>query len=141
MIEKRKLLGKIKFMVNLETVGFTSDTQKPIPGVPIYIDEGDFLAVLGNKPTSHWVDQFTSLQSEELPQLRKIPMLVPGTGKNIPDSRNADHSLLWDMHIPSMFLTNTAYYRNPNYHSESDTVVDHNFMAAITAHLIEFLQI
>ncbi len=140
MIEKQKLLGKIKFMINLETVGYTSDTQKPISGVPIFIDEGDFIAVLGNKPTQHWVDQFTSLQSDDLPDLRKIPMVVPGTGKEIPDSRNADHSVLWDMYIPTMFLTNTAYYRNPNYHSEKDTEVDYSFMAAITAHLIVFLQ-
>ena len=39
----------------------------------------------------------------------------------------SDHMNYWKFGYPAIMLTDTAFYRNPNYHSESDTIDTLNF--------------
>jgi len=39
----------------------------------------------------------------------------------------SDHMNYWKFGYPAIMITDTAFYRNPNYHSESDTIETLNF--------------
>lgn len=40
----------------------------------------------------------------------------------IPDVKNSDHLAFWERGYPALLVTDTAYFRNPNYHTPNDTV-------------------
>ena len=51
----------------------------------------------------------------------------------MPDSRRSDHASFWDVGVPAVMLTDTANFRNPNYHRRGDTIdtLDGVFLAAV----------
>lgn len=49
-----------------------------------------------------------------------VPLVVPGNGEALPDTRRSDHAALWDQGFPAVMLTDTANFRNPHYHQPSD---------------------
>jgi hypothetical protein len=48
----------------------------------------------------------------------------------------------WDEGYPAIMLTDTALFRNPNYHKHTDTVdtLDFAAMASITENLVSAIQ-
>jgi len=51
----------------------------------------------------------------------------------LPDTRLSDHASFWDVGIPALMVTDTAYFRNPNYHNPGDRpeTLDYRFMAEL----------
>jgi len=51
----------------------------------------------------------------------------------LPDIRRSDHASFWDAGIPALMVTDTSFYRNPNYHLVSDQprTLDYDRMAAV----------
>jgi Zn-dependent M28 family amino/carboxypeptidase len=115
--ECRELAGAII----LECVGFArseAGTQQVPPGIPITVPtQGDFLAIVGNEASRSLV-----LQLEQEAQLKTLSLLVPGRGEAMPHTRRSDHASFWDAGYPAVVLTDTANFRNPHYHRETDTV-------------------
>jgi len=115
--ERRELAGAII----LECVGFArsdAGTQQVPPGIPIAVPtQGDFLAIVGNEASRSLV-----LQLEQEAQLKTLSLLVPGRGEAMPHTRRSDHASFWDAGYPAVVLTDTANFRNPHYHRETDTV-------------------
>jgi hypothetical protein len=92
---------------------------------------GDFLVVIGNRNSEFLVQDFTkSVEQSTLP-LPILPMIVPGNGEDLPDSRRSDHSVFWDAGYPAILLTDTGNYRNPHYHAESDMIDTLNLAFAV----------
>jgi hypothetical protein len=83
---------------------------------------GDFLAVVGNDASQGIVTAITSSGSRAVPPLKMIPLVVPGRGELLPDTRRSDHAAFWDHDYPAVMLTDTANFRNPHYHRPSDTI-------------------
>lgn len=56
----------------------------------------------------------------------------------MPDTRRSDHASFWDAGYPAVVLTDTANFRNPHYHRETDTVDTLNleFLSSVTATVI-----
>jgi hypothetical protein len=56
----------------------------------------------------------------------------------MPEMRFSDHLCYWDEGFPALMLTDTALFRNPNYHRHTDTVetLDFEAMASITENLV-----
>ncbi len=50
----------------------------------------------------------------------------------VADTRLSDHVSFWDRGIPALMVTDTAYFRNRNYHGPGDRAetMDYVFMAA-----------
>lgn len=105
----------------LECVGFArneDDTQQIPPGVPIAVPtQGDFLAMVGNEASKSFMAQL-----EQEARLKTLALLVPGKGEAIPHTRRSDHASFWDIGYPAVMLTDTANFRNPHYHRETDTM-------------------
>ena len=121
-VERRELAGAII----LECVGFARSevgTQQTPPGVPIAVPtQGDFLAIVGNEASRSLVLQLEQVAQRNAAQLKPLSLVVPGRGEAMPHTRRSDHASFWDAGYPAVMLTDTANFRNPHYHRETDTV-------------------
>ena len=120
--------------VILECVGYASHeagSQKIPPGVPIAVPTtGDFLAVIGNERSQALTGSVTDAMKQHVPI---IPLIVPGNGELLPDTRRSDHTSFWERGFPAVMLTDTANFRNPHYHRPTDTLETLNlaFIASV----------
>ena len=109
----------------LECVGFASSeagTQQIPPGVPIAVPtQGDFLAIVGNEASRSLVRQLEQDAQRHAAKLKTLSLVVPGRGEAMPHTRRSDHASFWDTGYPAVVLTDTANFRNPHYHRETDT--------------------
>lgn len=107
----------------LECVGYASDqegSQTAPPGTPIAVPTiGNFLAVVGNATSAALT---ASVERDAKPHVPVIPLVVPGNGERLPDARRSDHAAFWQYGFPAVMLTDTANFRNPNYHRSTDTI-------------------
>jgi len=128
--------------VNLETLGYTDrrpGSQSMPPGSRLLLDPGDvgdFLLVLGNQSSAAVAEAVRlGLAAEQGQAFRaEVFSQLPGVGWLMPDSRRSDHASFWDAGIPALMLTDTADFRNPNYHRPTDALatLDGDFLAALT---------
>lgn len=123
-------------MISLEMVGYTDSrpgSQKyPVGLARLYPDRGDFIGVIGNWSSSAMTRKFAA-QVRQVPDLPVETLAVPGKGWLIPAVRLSDHSPFWDLGYPAVMVTDTSFYRNPNYHAQGDTTdtLDIGFMARV----------
>lgn len=113
---------KVKGMICLEMIGFFTE-KKDSQTYPLgilrlfYPSTGNFIGVVGNWGSSGLVNQIakhmrnTSIGVETL----KAPSFV--TGVDFSDHRN-----YWKFGYDAVMVTDTAFYRNNNYHKKSDTM-------------------
>lgn len=95
-------------------------SQKSIPGVPAP-DVGDFVAVIGNDASSHLAAELHALNTR-LELMKAVTVLAPGDGAS-PLTGNllrSDHTPFWLTGGKALFLTDTADFRNPHYHRDTD---------------------
>jgi len=115
----------IEGVVVLESVAYagTDCTQAKPAGYPEDVREtGDFIAIIGNQRSADLVALLADLMSKTECPLPHVPLLVPGNGEMLPDSRRSDHAPFWDAGYRAVMLTDTANFRNPHYHRSSDTL-------------------
>ena len=130
----RKNREAVRGAIVLECVGYAShqhNSQKTPPGVPIAIPAtGNFLAVIGNE-RSHALTG--SVVQAMKPHLPIVPLVVPGNGEKLPDTRRSDHTSFWEQGFPAVMLTDTANFRNPHYHRPTDTLdtLNLDFIASV----------
>lgn len=128
----RDILGAVV----LECVGFASDaegSQTVPPGTPIAAPTtGNFLAVVGNSASAGLA---TAVTEAARPHVPVVPLVIPGQGELLPDTRRSDHAAFWHYGLPAVMLTDTANFRNPNYHRPTDTLETLNldFLTDVTA--------
>ncbi len=133
--ERLELTGAII----LECVGFArseAGTQQSPPGVPIAVPtQGDFLAIVGNESSRPLVRQLEQEAQQHAAKLKTLSLVVPGRGEALPHTRRSDHASFWDAGYPAVVLTDTANFRNPHYHRETDTVATLNleFLSNVAA--------
>ena len=139
--EELKATGReIAGAIVLECVGYASDddgSQTAPPDIPVAVPTvGNFLAVVGNTASAALT---ASVARAAEPHVPVVPLVVPGNGERLPDTRRSDHAAFWHYGFPAVMLTDTANFRNPNYHRATDTLVTLNLeflihvAAAVTA--------
>ncbi len=137
--EEDGLLGSVEFVARhrsqgggpiaavhvLEMVGYASHepgSQRipvPIPGAP---DVGDFIGLLTNQRSNHLVGLAAKQAEAMVPELPVVGLKVYlGLEEWLPVLHRSDHSPFWKAKIPAMLWTDTAEFRNPNYHRPTDT--------------------
>lgn len=120
-----------------DCVGYADSTpgsQSSLPGLPVP-SAGDFIALIANDHSAAQAVQLGAI-ARQLQLLPTETVIAPGDGAN-PITGNlmrSDHAPFWLEGLPSVFLTDTANFRNPNYHQESDTpdTLDPVFLAQVT---------
>lgn len=135
----RKNHEAIHGAIVLECVGYVShqhNSQKIPPGVPIAVPTtGNFLAVIGNERSQALTGSVAQAMQSHLPI---VPLVVPGNGEKLPDTRRSDHTSFWEQGFPAVMLTDTANFRNPHYHRPTDTLdtLNLDFMASVAEGLM-----
>jgi Zn-dependent M28 family amino/carboxypeptidase len=131
----------------LEMVGFTSTTPNsqtnPIPMIPTPT-VGDFLGLVGTDRSRHVLDHVLGHAGHAtIPvyglYLPDMPLSAMQT--TVPHAFRSDHAPFWKAGIPALMWTDTAEFRNPNYHEPTDTpeTLDYAFMtevARLLAHVV-----
>jgi len=126
----------------LEMVGFASHapgSQRmpvPVPGAP---DVGDFIGLLGNQRSNHLVELAARQAEAMVPELPVVGLKVYlGLEGWLPVLHRSDHSPFWKAKIPALLWTDTAEFRNANYHRPTDTpdTLDYGFMRRVTQLLV-----
>lgn len=109
-------------------------SQSSLPGFPTP-SAGDFLAVIANDVSRGQVEQFAAVAKDQ-PIPPVVDIIAPGLGAG-PLSGNlmrSDHAPLWLAGESAVFFTDTANFRNPNYHTPNDTAdtVNQEFLTGVT---------
>ncbi len=129
-------------MLAIETVGYYSDKKSsqeyPFPLNLFYSDTGNFIAFVGNLSSRSLARQTVSAfrESTQFPSEGAAPLgTIPGVGWS-------DHWAFWQQGYPAIMITDTAPFRNPNYHELTDTAETLNYeaMARITHGLIPVIE-
>ncbi len=146
----RKNGDNLQGMICLESLGYYSNEpgSQELPtlyGMPENADAlmlsrgiipttGNYIAIVGDKPSEALLARFDATFSPGL--------CMPALPVVMPEMRFSDHLCYWDEGFPALMLTDTALFRNPNYHKHTDTVDTLNFeaMASITKNLVPAMQ-
>ncbi len=121
--EARARNENITSMISLEMLGYYSDEKGgqsfPLPLMNLmYPSTPNFIAVVGNLSSQNLVEKV----KKSLNSASGVPVETLSTVNFVPGVDFSDHRSFWKMGYPAIMITDTAFYRNPNYHSESDTI-------------------
>jgi Zn-dependent M28 family amino/carboxypeptidase len=123
--EARAQGWQIEGVLVLETIACAGQDieQKSPKGLPTPLPEvGDFIGVVGNEDSRALVTAFLGATARYEIPLPVVPLVVPGRGEMVPDTRRSDHSPFWDEGYPALMITDTANFRSPHYHQPTDTL-------------------
>jgi Zn-dependent M28 family amino/carboxypeptidase len=135
---------KIDGMICLEMVGYTCSEQGcqdyPFPlNFMGYPKTGNFIGVVGDSQSRAFSKSIVRSFRENI-SLPVVKLSVPLKGFMLPSVRLSDHASFWDRGYSAVMVTDTAFYRNRNYHLETDTMdrLDYSFMAELVESLLIF---
>ena len=122
----------------LEMVGYTAPRQHYpfLPRWPGYPAQGNFIGIIGNWHSRH-LGGAVLKGFRKNKDLQVESLFLPFDGRILPETRMSDHASFWDAGLPALMVTDTAFFRNPNYHLPSDTIdtLDFTFMAQLVKSL------
>jgi hypothetical protein len=137
---------QIDGMICLEMVGFSSHSHGsqrfPFPLTYMgYPKEGNFVGVAGNW-NSRDLTRAVCASFQKHPALPSESATIPFNGWILPAVRLSDHASFWSFGYKAVMVTDTAFFRNPNYHLPSDTMetLDLEFMAGVVQGLLTFFE-
>ncbi|GAA4231710.1 M28 family peptidase [Postechiella marina] len=113
----------VKGMICLEMIGFYSDKKGsqnyPIPDMQLqYGDIGNFITVVQSEKSGEFGKQI-----EQKMQQQDIIKTISFKGSSLVSGVDfSDHLNYWNFNSPAVMVTNTAFYRNKNYHTKKDTI-------------------
>ena len=124
----------IEYMVVLEMIGFYSEKaeSQTYPIAPMrltYPSTGNFVAVVGNNNSADTVAIIQqAIQKNTAADCRSL--IAPPSLQGMDFS---DHLNYWALGVKAVMITDTAFYRNKNYHQLTDTpaTLNYNKMAGV----------
>ena len=139
----RERRDEISAMISLETIGYFSNQdgsqRYPVPGLGLlYPRTGNFIGFVGNVPSR-------ALLRDAIGEFRRqaripsegaaLPAMVPGVGWS-------DQWSFWHYGYPGIMVTDTAPFRYPHYHADSDTPdkLDYDSMAHVVSGIEKVIQ-
>ncbi len=122
----------------LEMVGLTTPKQR----YPVFLkwagypEAGNFIGVVGNR-ASRAFGRSVVAGMRRNPALPVQSLFVWFDGWILYDTRLSDHAPFWDAGLPALMVTDTAYFRNRDYHGPGDRAdtLDYRFMAELVVGL------
>jgi len=137
---------KIDGMICLEMVGYACHEpgcqSYPFPlGFLNYPEAGNFIGIVGNFKSGDFTRALKN-EFEKNAELPVVKLTVPFNGWIIPAVRLSDHASFWDQGYKAVMITDSAYFRNPYYHTPADTMekLDYRFMAELVESLLLFFK-
>ncbi len=126
---------EVRAMIALEMIGYFSDEPNsqgfPLGPLmkPFYPATGNFIAVVGKWGQGHLVRAVCEGMRSATP-LGVESLIAP---RILPGVTLSDHRSYWKQGFPAVMLTDTAFFRNANYHTPHDTpdTLDYRRMAQV----------
>ncbi|HUK21432.1 MAG TPA: M28 family peptidase [Gemmatimonadales bacterium] len=123
----------------LEMVGYTDTTPngQRIPALLFWKripKTGTFLAATGDGQSARLLREFATVARRAVPELPIVTFRSPFRGWLVAHTRLSDNASFWDQGYPALMLTDTAFMRNPYYHTRGDRIetLDFAFMTHVT---------
>lgn len=125
---------EVEYMLSLEMIGYYSDKpgsqEFPLPALAyIYPDTGNFIALVGRP--SEWL--LIRKLKAAWKKYSDFPLETLNAPESVPGLALSDHINYWKHGFRALMLTDTAFFRNKNYHEKTDTpeTLDYRRMAAV----------
>ena len=125
---------EVKAMFSLEMLGYFSDEpgSQQFPSAclkPFYPSTGNFIAVIGLMGQGGLVRRVKGAMKGA----SDLPVKSMNGLRSIPGVDFSDQLNYWNRGYPALMITDTAFYRNPNYHEPTDTpdTLDYARMAKV----------
>jgi len=124
----------IEGMICLEMIGYFSDKLGsqyfPFPFLRwFYPDKGNFITLISNFKSKNFLNKIESAFKKGT----DLPVESISTFSIIPGIDFSDHWSFYEFGYPALMVTDTGFYRNPNYHEATDTpeTLDYERMAKV----------
>lgn len=128
----------LRLMISVEMIGYFTDepeSQKfPSPHLkPLYPNTGNFIGVVGKLFDRGNVRRVKALMREA----SSLPVYSLNAPATLSEASLSDHASFWELNLPALMVTDTAFLRNPNYHKPTDKpdTLDYNRMADVVSGL------
>ncbi len=128
---------RIAAMLSLETIGYYSDLEGsqsyPFPFNFFYPSTANFITFVGNLASRDLVQRVVDVFRKHT-RFPSEGVAAPGI---IPGVNWSDHWSFWKEGYPAVMVTDTAFYRYPQYHTSQDRpeIIDYERMAWVVAGL------
>jgi Zn-dependent M28 family amino/carboxypeptidase len=124
----------VRVMFSLEMIGYFTDAAQtqhfPLSLLSLfYPTTGNFLAVVGKLGQGGLVRRVKQAMGQATP----LPVYSLTAPRFLPGVDFSDHANYWQAGYPAVMITDTAFYRNPHYHTRADTAetLDYQRMAQV----------
>jgi hypothetical protein len=122
--------AKIKMMFCLEMIGYFSQEKNsqtyPMSSMKmLYPNEANFIAIVGNMQNTSLVKKI----KKSMKSVSKVPVCSINAPSFIQGIDYSDHRNYWHFNFPAVMITDTSFFRNPNYHQPTDTIETLDFDA------------
>jgi Zn-dependent M28 family amino/carboxypeptidase len=124
----------VRAMISLEMIGYFSDRpdsqQYPVALLKaLYPSRGNFITVVGKLDQGRTLRRVKGAMHGASP----LPVYSINAPRAIPGVDFSDHLNYWNQGYDAVMITDTAFYRNPNYHTFTDTpeTLDYRRMAMV----------
>jgi Zn-dependent M28 family amino/carboxypeptidase len=124
----------VRAMIALEMIGYFTDApgrqQYPLPILKLcYPSQGNFIGVVGKLGQGALVRRVRNAMRRASP----LPVHSLSAPRSLPGVDFSDHRNYWDAGYQAVMITDTAFYRNPSYHTADDTpeTLDYERMAMV----------
>lgn len=134
---------KVRLMISMEMIGYFSDEpnsqEYPISFLKLlYPTKGNFISIVGNFTNTLTVRNVKSAMqsaSDLTVYSSNVPTFIPGVDFS-------DHRNYWIFGYDAIMITDTAFYRNKNYHTTEDTAekLDYLRMAKVVEGVYKFIR-
>jgi Zn-dependent M28 family amino/carboxypeptidase len=134
--------AEIELMISLEMIGYFSDkrgSQKyPLPFMELfYPDKGNYISVVSDMNSKKYLEPIKNA----FLTASKIPCETLASPSFIRGLDSSDHRSFWKFGYKAVMITDTAYYRNHDYHRTTDTLdkIDPEKIAEVVKGLAAFI--
>jgi len=124
----------VRVMFSLEMIGYFTDAPHsqsfPVPILAaFYPSQGNFIAVVGKLDQGLVVRRVKQAMRHTSP----LPVYSINAPRFVPGVDFSDHRNYWEAGYHAVMITDTAFYRNKNYHTVQDTpdTLDYQRMAMV----------
>ena len=129
----------VRGMIALDMIGYFRD-EKNSQKYPVsllswlYGSKGDYVSVIGELPSWSWIQKVRHAMRKN----STVPIKWLSAPSSVPGIDFSDHRNYSKLGIPAAMVTDTAFYRNPNYHRATDTpdTLDYPRMAQVVRSLL-----
>ncbi len=138
-VHARSLLQEkadVRMMISLEMLGYFSDEKNsqtyPLPLMTLwYPTVGNYIIVVGDMSISG--RKLTRQFRSGMKRGGSVPVYSINAPKMVPGVDFSDHRNYWAAGFPALMVTDTAFFRNQNYHETTDTpgTLDYERMAVV----------